>query len=113
MKKTVSLFLLFLLALGLVACTVGEAGQVTYTVTVLDSEGRAAAGVSVQLCRPGFCLMPVKTNEKGQMTFTREKSEDITTYYLTLEGLPEGHTAEERYTFGAGETALTIQLVKE
>ena len=110
MKKILSILLL--LALCLAACAPGGAADVTYTVTVLDSEGNAAAGVMVQLCKDEVCLTPKKTDANGKITFTLDAGEQIGDYHFTLTNLPEGHTAEEEYRFSPGTTTQEIRLAK-
>ena len=111
MKRIIVLCLLSLLCLA--ACAPGVAGEITYTVTVLDSTGSPAASVSVQLCKDSACLTPKKTDANGQVTFTLAADDDITAYHLTLDGLPEGQSADASYSFPTGQTALTIRLVQD
>ncbi|MBQ8350683.1 MAG: hypothetical protein IJY20_01400 [Clostridia bacterium] len=110
MKKV--LLTLLLLSVCLLACAPSGAGDVTYTVTVLDADGHAAVGVSLQLCKDEACLMPKTTDANGQMTFTLEAGEQIGDYHLTLSNLPEGNVAEAAYRFAPGTTTLEIRLAK-
>ena len=110
MKKI--LFILLLLALPLAACVSGGAREVTYTVTVLDSEGNAAVGVMVQLCKDEACLTPKRTDANGNVAFTLDAGEPIGDYHLTLTDLPAGQIAEGEYRFSPGMTVKEIRLTK-
>lgn len=112
MKKVILLSVLLLLACSLCACAAGETGEVTYTVTVLGTDGHAAAGVSVQLCKDEACLLPKKTDANGKMTFALAAGEDITAYHLVLSALPEGQSAAEEYRFTPGSKTLEIRLTQ-
>ena len=92
-----------------------EEAKDTYTVTVMDQDGNGIAGLKIQYCHKatGNCLTPVTANDSGVATFTREKTDSIHNYYITLTG---GYAAgtyghiENKYYFDEGASVLEITL---
>ena len=82
--------------------------RITYTVTVVDSEGNPIVGVDVQLCdkETGICRMPETTDENGQVSFRVVAAN----YEAAFPEAPAGYACEEKYAFPEGETSLTITL---
>lgn len=83
-----------------------------WTVTVLDPDGNAIAGVVIQMCSGANCFKPADTDENGRVVFA-----DLATseYHVQINsipsgyGYPEGKTAGDYYYFD-GETSITITL---
>lgn len=85
--------------------------KVTYTITVVDQDGNAVAGVEVQMCDVnGICLLPVVTNENGIATFEQDEA----VYYVTIPSCPEGYTADStvKHNFDEGSTEMTVTITK-
>ena len=84
-----------------------ESTQITYTVTVVDEDGNALHGATVQLCVGDICKMPELTGEDGVATFNFDEAE------YTVKVTLSGYTGEASYTFPAGSTSLTVVLTGE
>ena len=80
--------------------------NVTYTVTILDQNGAAVPGVTIQLCDDENCKLPVVTDENGVAVCTYEEAE----YHVTLTELPDGYSSETREFLFNGATELTIVI---
>lgn len=79
-------------------------GTVTYTVTVVDTEGNPIAGAMIQLCKDA--CVPSKTDDNGVATWNLAEDE----YKVSFLAAPEGYAVEEAYHFDAGSYELTITL---
>ncbi|MBQ8583111.1 MAG: hypothetical protein IJ488_00675 [Clostridia bacterium] len=83
-----------------------------WTVTVLDPDGNAIAGVVIQMCSGSNCFMPKTTGEDGKVVFA-----DFVTaeYHVQINSMPSGYSypegkdADDYYYFD-GETSITITL---
>ena len=83
-------------------------GKVTYTVKVVDGEGKGVVGAMVQLCLE-TCL-PAMTNMQGVATYRVNEAD----YKVSFVQMPAGYTAEEtEYHFAEGSYELTITLKAE
>lgn len=82
-------------------------GKAEYKVTVTDADGKAMAGVMVQLCLDTCC--PGVTDADGVATFKLEAAD----YKVSVMTMPEGYAYADDVTefhFEEGSTALTITL---
>ena len=80
-------------------------GKVTYTVKVVDEQGKGIVGAMVQLCLE-TCL-PGMTNMQGVATYRVNEAD----YKVSFVQMPAGYTAEEtEYHFAEGAYELTITL---
>lgn len=82
-------------------------GKVEYTVKVTDNDGKAMAGVMVQLCL-NSCI-PKVTDANGTAIFNVEEAD----YKVSVMTMPEGYTYATdttEYHFEEGSTSLTIVL---
>ena len=84
--------------------TTAKPTKVTYTVTVVDEDGNALPGATVQLCVGDLCKLPSPTNAEGVATFSFDEAEYTVKVTLT------GYTGEASYTFPEGSTELTVTL---
>ena len=83
-----------------------------WTVTVLDPDGNAIAGVAIQMCSGSNCFMPKTTGADGKVVFA-----DFVTaeYHVQINSMPSGYSypegkdADDYYYFD-GETSITITL---
>lgn len=83
-------------------------GKVTYTVKVVDEQGKGVVGAMVQLCLE-TCL-PAMTNLQGVATYRVDEAD----YKVSFVQMPAGYTAEEtEYHFAEGAYELTITLNAE
>lgn len=80
-------------------------GKVTYTVTVLDPDGKGVEGVLVQMCDDSGCKLPAATNAEGVITFKFKESN----YHVTLSNLPAGLVAEAEYYFTNNELKIVLK----
>lgn len=79
--------------------------KVTYTVKVVDEQGKGVVGAMVQLCLE-TCL-PGMTNMQGVATYRVNEAD----YKVSFVQMPAGYTAEEtEYHFAASSYELTITL---
>ena len=133
MKRILALFLTIVMLLAIVSCnknkepqettaevntqattpevttpeeTTPEDTSVTYTVTVVDENGAAISGATVQLCVGDICRLPSVTNNEGVATFKFGEADYIVKVTL------KGYTGEAYYAFPTGKTELTVQLTK-
>ena len=84
-----------------------EDSKVTYTVKVVDENGKPLAGVAVQLCDE-FCVF-ASTDAEGVATFKLEEGG----YHASVMALPEGyaHVSDQvEFDFADGATEMTITL---
>ncbi len=82
-------------------------GKVTYTVTVVDSEGNPIVGAFVQLCLDA-CI-PAATDAQGKATYNVAKAD----YKVSFVSVPEGYICENNeFHFADGAYDLTITLTK-
>ena len=87
--KLASIILAAFLSFGILALTAcggkdnsessAPAESSAYEITVLNADGTAASGVSVQLCiyedgKLGACLMPQAVGANGKVSYTAEKN---------------------------------------
>ncbi|MBR6593973.1 MAG: hypothetical protein IKK83_02150 [Clostridia bacterium] len=82
-------------------------GKVEYKVAVTDADGKAMAGVMVQLCLNTCC--PGVTDADGVASFKLEAAD----YKVSVMTMPEGYTyasEETEFHFEEGSTELTITL---
>ena len=80
-------------------------GKVTYTITVVDSEGNPMPGVMVQLCTD-LCV-PVLTDANGVASKVMPEAD----YKVSVTTMPEGYTVENNeFYFESGSTEMTITL---
>ena len=133
MKRFLALFLTIVMLLAIVSCnknkepqettaevttqattpevttpeeTTPEDTSVTYTVTVVDENGAAISGATVQLCVGDICRLPSVTNNEGVASFKFDEADYIVKVTL------KGYTGEAYYAFPTGKTELTVQLTK-
>lgn len=80
-------------------------GKVTYTVTVVDTNGNPISGAMVQICKD-TCI-PTSTNEQGVATWSQPEDD----YKVSFLMVPAGYTADAaEFYFEAGSYELTITL---
>ena len=89
--------------------------KVEYTVKVVDQNGDAVVGMSIQLCPNGVCLAEkFVTNENGEITVKLNAGSEVD---VKLEGL-EGYTlptpVKDSYhaVIESGETEATVTVTK-
>ena len=83
-------------------------GKVTYTVKVVDEQGKGVVGAMVQLCLE-TCL-PAMTNMQGVATYRVNEAD----YKVSFVQMPAGYTTEEaEFHFAEGSYELTITLKAE
>ena len=89
--------------------------KVEYTVKVVDQNGDAVVGMSIQLCPNGVCLAEkFVTNENGEITVKLNAGSEVD---VKLEGL-EGYTlptpVKDSYhaVIASGETEATVTVTK-
>ena len=80
-------------------------GKVTYTVTVVDPDGKGVEGVMVQMCDDSGCKLPSATNAEGVITFRYKESN----YHVTLSNLPAGLVAEAEYYFTNNSLRIVLK----
>ena len=78
-------------------------GKVTYTVKIMDPDGKGVEGVLVQMCDDSGCKLPQATDANGEVIFKFKESN----YHVTLSNLPAGLVAEAEYHF----TTDTLRIV--
>ena len=78
-------------------------GKVTYTVKIMDPDGKGVEGVLVQMCDDSGCKLPQATDANGEVIFKFKESND----HVTLSNLPAGLVAEAEYHF----TTDTLRIV--
>lgn len=80
-----------------------------FTVTVVDGDGNAVSGVTMQLCKDS-CI-PAKTDADGKATFNVNITDG---YKLSVLTCPEGYTyeGEAEVYLESGITEYTLELVK-
>ena len=78
-------------------------GKVTYTVKIVDPDGKGVEGVLVQMCDDSGCKLPQATDANGEVIFKFKESN----YHVTLSNLPAGLVAEAEYHF----TTDTLRIV--
>ncbi|MBQ8441556.1 MAG: hypothetical protein IJX19_12910 [Clostridia bacterium] len=78
-------------------------GKVTYTVQIMDPDGKGVEGVLVQMCDDSGCKLPQATDANGEVIFKFKESN----YHVTLSNLPAGLVAEAEYHF----TTDTLRIV--
>ncbi|MBQ8448506.1 MAG: hypothetical protein IJX27_06205, partial [Clostridia bacterium] len=78
-------------------------GKVTYTVQIMDPDGKGVEGVLVQMCDDSGCKLPQTTDANGEVTFKFKESN----YHVTLSNVPAGLVAEAEYHF----TTDTLRIV--
>ena len=84
--------------------------EVDCVVTVVDQDGNAVAGVSLQLCA-NACINGT-TNENGEATFKLTKNSE---YKVEILSVPAGYTAPTGYlseTVFGGTTYFTVEITK-
>lgn len=84
--------------------TESESSSVSYKVTVIDGNGDALKGATVQLCIGELCQLPVMTGDDGVAVVEAEK--DTYTVKVTL----QGYVGEASYSFPEGSNELTVIL---
>lgn len=83
--------------------------DITYTVTIVDQNGKPVPGVTLQLCDDENCKLPVVTDESGTASCTYEEAD----YHVSLTEIPDGYSSEETsFEFG-GSTEITIVINAE
>ena len=81
------------------------AGQVAYTVTVVDEGGNPVAGALVQICLEA--CFPGVTNAEGKVTYRVEEAD----YKVSFVSMPAGYTSDvNEFHFEEGKYELTITL---
>lgn len=83
-------------------------GKVTYTIKVVDEDGKGISGVMVQLCKDS--CMPGFTNADGIAEF---KAEEADGYHASVTDMPAGYTyatEQTEFDFASGVTEVTIVL---
>ena len=91
-----------------------ETGKVTYTITVLDTNGNPVVGMQVQLCPDGVCLADkFYTDESGEVTAEIAPGKEVDVKLLPLDGyiLPETVKGEYHASIPADETEIVISTV--
>lgn len=79
--------------------------KVTYTVTVVDEQGKPVSGVMVQLCLEA-CI-PAITNVEGVATWNLDEAD----YQASFVNIPEGYAQDaNKYSFQSGSYELTLTL---
>ena len=97
-----------------VKLTKKSTGKVTYTITVLDTEGNPVVGMQVQLCPDGVCLADkFYTNEFGEVTAEIVPGKEVDVKLLPLDGyiLPEPTKGDYHASIPADETEIEINTV--
>lgn len=84
--------------------TTAKPAKVTYTITVVDEDGNALPGATVQLCVGDLCKLPSPTNAEGVATFEFDEAE------YTVKVTLAGYTGEAYYEFTEGSHELTVTL---
>lgn len=77
-----------------------------YTVTVVDQEGNAVAGVYVQLCDDHMVYAPQTTGEDGVVIFEKEGLVGAKAKVISA----EGYTFSEEYALFGDDNTLTIVI---
>ena len=77
-----------------------------YTVTVVDQEGNAVAGVYVQLCDDQTVYTPQATGEDGVVIFEKEGLVGAKAKVISA----EGYTFSEEYALFGDDNTLTIVI---
>lgn len=83
-------------------------GKVTYTIKVVDENGKGIASVMVQLCKDS--CMPGFTNADGVAEFKVEAADG---YHASVTDMPAGYdyaTEQTEFDFASGVTEVTIVL---
>ncbi len=89
----------------------------TLTATVVDENGDAIVGATVQLCVGSVCLQAAETNEDGEIFGTFSTEGKIKVKVISL---PDGYVMPEtnddegyHFYFTEGETDIEITIVKQ
>ena len=89
----------------------------TLTATVVDQNGDAIVGATVQLCVGSVCLQAAETNEDGEIFGTFGTEGKIKVKVISL---PDGYVMPEtnddegyHFSFTEGETDIEITIVKQ
>ena len=77
-----------------------------YTVTVVDQEGNAVAGVYVQLCDDQTVYTPQATGEDGVVIFEKEALVGAKAKVISA----EGYTFSEEYALFGDDNTVTIVI---
>ena len=97
-----------------VKLTKKSTGKVTYTITVLDTEGNPVVGMQVQLCPDGVCLIDkFYTHEFGEVTAEIVPGKEVDVKLLPLDGyiLPKPTKGDYHASIPADETEIEINTV--
>lgn len=86
--------------------------KVEYTVKVVDQNGDAVVGISVQLCYNGICAPAVATNADGEITtkLAADTVVDVKLYAIDGYTLPAANA--NGYHATSGETEIIIEITK-
>ncbi len=90
--------------------------KTTYTITIVDQNGDAVEGVTLQLCYGGQCLPAPATNADGATTLQLADASGVNLKLLTV---PSGYTKPEATVNGEyhlaiedGTTSVTFEITK-
>ena len=89
--------------------------KIAYTVRVVDQNGDAVVGMSVQLCPGGVCLAnKFVTDASGEITAEITPAEYVSVQLQDLEGYTLPSTVDGSYhgVIDSGETEITITVTK-
>ncbi len=91
---------------------------ITYTVKVVDQNGNAVEGVTLQICH-NVCVQCDPTDAAGESKKNLEKSVSEMTLKVGILSAPEGYTIPEatveggyHATIAPGETTVTVEIIK-
>lgn len=99
-----------------ITVTLKKVNLVTYTVKVVDGDGKAMSDVYVQICEGETCKTPVKTDKKGEAEFKFAPTGGTLKSCVTK--MPEGYgysgnEDEHGYVyFESGSTEITLTIIK-
>ena len=90
--------------------------SIILTATVVDQNGDAVVGASIQLCVGSVCLSASTTNEDGEIEGTFKSEGKIK---VKIVSLPDGYVMPSaidadgyHFHFDAGETDIEIEIIK-
>ena len=92
-----------------------SADKIEYTVKVVDQNGDAVVGMSIQLCPNGVCLAEkFVTDANGEITVKLNAGSAVDVKLEALEGyvLPVSVNDPYHAVIAAGETEITITVTK-
>lgn len=88
--------------------------NVTYTVRVIDQNGKPVEGMSVQLCYNGICAAPVATNEDGEVNANLAPDTVIDVKLYALDGfvLPDPVNGEYHAVIEEGDLRIDVVVTR-